>query len=45
MAVLEWVDTAPVEAKEAAPAPAEAKPKAAKKKAAPKKTGEKKDEA
>jgi large subunit ribosomal protein L17 len=45
MAVLEWVDTAPVEAKEAASAPAEEKPKAVKKKAAPKKTDEKKDEA
>ena len=36
MAVLEWVDTAPVEAKEAAPATDDEKPKAAKKKAAKK---------
>ena len=36
MAVLEWVDTAPVEAKEAAPTTDDEKPKAAKKKAAKK---------
>lgn len=44
MAVLEWVDTAPVEAKDATPAPTEEKPKAVKKKAA-KKPADKKDEA
>lgn len=40
MAILEWVDTAPAEAK---PEPTEEKPKAAKKKAAPKKASTKKD--